>query len=83
MRFLLKPRTINKKQYIIGSICVLVAFIALLVPSIILMSNGTAEAKLVLNQFTWGLILLALAISILFGLIITIPPLFIKKKQNA
>ena len=83
VRFLLKPRNINKKQYIIGSICVFTSFLALLIPAIIMMSTSKAEAKLVLNTFTWGLILLALAISILFGLIITIPPLFIKKKQNA
>ena len=83
VRFILKPRDVNKKQYIIGSICVLVAFIALLVPAIILMNNGKAAATLVLNSFTWGLILLALAISVVFGLVITIPPLFIKPKVNA
>ena len=83
VRYLLHRRDVNRLQYIIGSICVGVAFIALLVPSIILMTSSNAAATLVLNKFTWGLILLALAISILFGLIITLPPLFLKKKELA
>ena len=82
IRFILKPKEVNKKQYIIGSICVGVALLALIIPAIIMMANTKATATLALNQFTWGLIILSLGISIAFGLIITLPPLFIKKKET-
>ena len=82
IRFLLKPRTVNQKQYIIGSICVGVVALAMLIPAIILMATSTPAQKLAFNQFNWGLILLALAITVLFGLIITLPPLFTKKKPE-
>lgn len=83
VRYIKKPRSISQKQYMIGSIAVGGAFLALLIPAIILMASGHFSKALVLNSFTWGLILLALAISILLGLIITLPPLILNKKQNA
>ena len=82
IRYMLKPREINRKQYIIGSGAVFTTFLALFIPAIILMNSGAAQATLVLNKFTWGLILLALAIAVVLGLVITIPPLFIKKPSN-
>ena len=82
IRYLLKPRNVNQKQYIIGSIATGVSALALLIPGIILMATSKFEQNLVLNQFNWGLIILSLGISILFGLVITIPPLFIKKKEQ-
>ncbi len=47
------------------------------------MATSEATATLVLNQFNWGLITLALAISLLFGLIFLLPPLFNKKEVVA
>ena len=82
VRYLRNPKVINQKQYIIGSGCVAIASLALMIPGIILMANNPRSNTLVLNTFNWGLILLFLGISVLFGLIITLPPLFIKRKTE-
>lgn len=81
IRSILKPREINKMQYIIGSICVGVVALGFMIPAIIMMSTTAPLTKLALNQFSWGLILLSLGIAVILGLIITLPPLFIKKKE--
>ena len=80
IRYLRKKKDVNKNQYFIGSICVFATFVALFVPAIILMSSSKMSQTLVLNKFNWGLILLSLSISVLFGLLITLPPLLLSKK---
>lgn len=82
IRFIKKPREINRNQYLIGSIAVGISALALMIPGIIMMANSSFEQKLAFNQFNWGLILLALGVSILFGMVITLPPLFIKKTET-
>ena len=82
VRYLKKRKEVNHLQYIIGSICVFVTFLALFVTAIILMVTSKMSATLVLNKFNWGLILLALSISVLFGLLITLPPLFLEPKAE-
>ena len=81
IRYLNKPKDINRKQYIIGSIAVFVVALGLMIPAIIMMATSARASTLVLNKYSWGLILLSIGISILFGLIITLPPLFLKKKE--
>ena len=83
VRYLMKPKDINRKQYQIGSIVVGVISLPLLITGIIMMSTSSFAQELVFNQFNWGLIVLALGVAILFGLIITLPPLFIKKQETA
>ena len=83
VRYLLHKRDVNHKLYLIGSICVAVIGLGLVGLSIALMSTSKAATTLVLNQFNWGLIILTLAISLLFGLIFLLPPLFNKKEVVA
>ena len=83
VRYLLHKRDVNHKLYLIGSICVAVIGLGLVGLSIALMATSKAATTLVLNQFNWGLIILALAISLLFGLIFLLPPLFNKKEVVA
>ena len=83
VRYFLKPRKVNEKQYFIISVIISLVFVALLVPSIILLSKGHASATLQLNTFTWGLILLALSISALLTLGITLVPIINQRKKNA
>lgn len=82
VRYLKNRREVNDKQYLIGSICVFLVFVALFVPAIILMVSSKPATSIALNTFNWGLILLTLSISVLFGLIITLPPLLVKKKET-
>ena len=82
IRYLKKRKEVNIKQYVIGTACVFVTFLALFIPAIIMMVTSKAQPTLVLNKFNWGLILLSLSISVLFGLIITLPPLFLDKKET-
>ena len=70
----------NQKQYLIGSISVGLVALAFVIPAIIMMANSSFTKTLVLNTFNWGLILLAVGVSILFGLVITLPPLINNKK---
>ena len=83
VRYLLHKREVNSKTYLIGAICVAVIGLGLVGLSIALMATSKAAATLVLNQFNWGLIVLTLAISLLFGLIFLLPPLFNKKQVVA
>lgn len=83
IRYIKKPHNINRNQYIIGSICVGGVSLALLVAGIVMMATSSFTQTLAFNQFNWGLIILSLGASILFGLLITLPPLFIKKKEVA
>ena len=83
IRFLLSKKSYdNKLRYLIGTICVGVVSIALIVVAAILMSSSSFATKLALNQFNSGLIVLAIGISVLFGLLITLPPLLKKKEEN-
>ncbi len=82
IRYLRKPREINQKQYLFGSVGVAIVALGLMIPGIILMANNPHSNTLVLNTFNWGLILLFLGIAVLFGLIITLPPLILKKKPE-
>ena len=81
VRFLKQPREVNKNLYLFGSIGVGVVALALIIPGIIMMANSSFSASLEFNTFNWGLIILAIGVSILLGLLITLPPLFIKKKE--
>ena len=80
VRYLRKPRQINRNKYLIGSVCVAFVSIGLIALGAILMSQSSFTKSLVLNQFHWGLIVLTLGVSLLFGLMITLPPL-LKKEQ--
>ena len=80
IRYMRKPKVVNQKQYLIGSIAVGVISLAFVIPAIIMMANSSFTKTLVLNTFNWGLILLAVGVSILFGLVITLPPLINNKK---
>ena len=80
IRYIRKPKVVNQKQYLIGSISVGVVALAFIIPAIIMMANSSFTKTLVLNTFNWGLILLAVGVSILFDLIITLPPLINNKK---
>ena len=82
IRYLRKPKEFNKKLYFFGSIGVGSISLILLVTSIILMATSSFKKALVLNQFNWGLIVLTISISILFMLLITLPPLILKRKEN-
>lgn len=82
IRFIKNPKNINQKQYLFGSIGVGVVSIALLVVGISFMAKSSFTKTLTFNQFNWGLIVLSLGVSLLFGLLITLPPLFIKKKEE-
>lgn len=82
IRFIKQPKEINRNKYLYGSIGVAIVSITLLVVSIIMMSTSSFNKTLVFNKFNWGLIILSLGISCLFGLLITLPPLFIKKKER-
>lgn len=81
VRYLKNPKNKKPLPYIIETVCVGVVSVTLIVVGAVMMSTSKFAQELVLNQFNWGLIILALGISALFGLLITLPPLFIKKKD--
>ena len=81
VRYLKNKKERNQLAHIIETICVGVVSLTLIVVGIVMMSSSSFSKELVLNKFNWGLIVLALGISVLFGLLITLPPLFIKKKE--
>ena len=81
VRYLKNKKERNRLAHIIETICVGVVSLTLIVVGIVMMSSSSFSKELVLNKFNWGLIVLALGISVLFGLLITLPPLFIKKKE--
>ena len=83
VRYLKSNKQANKLVHIIGTASVGVVGLALLGVGIGLMSTSTFSKTLALNQFNWGLIVLALGISLLLGLLITLPPLIIKKENIA
>ena len=83
VRFLLTKKALDKeakKDKIAQTICVSVIGIALLVAGIILMNASNFVATLSFNKFNIGVILLALGVSALLCLLITIPPLI--KRQH-
>ena len=83
VRFLLSKKAVsNKLPFIIGTAVVGVLSVGGIVTASILMANSSFATKLALNQFNTGLIVLALAISLLFGLLITLPPLIKKNKEE-
>ena len=82
VRTIRHPRVVNIKAKIIETVCVSVVSLGLIIPGIILMATGTFSSSLVLNSFSWGIILLVLGVSLLLQLMITIPPLFINKKPE-
>ena len=82
-RFLLSKKAVsNKLPFIIGTAIVGALSVGGIVAASILMANSSFATKLALNQFNTGLIVLALAISLLFGLLITLPPLIKKNKEE-
>ena len=82
IRYVKKPRNVNKNLYLFGSIGVGVVALAIMIPGIVMMSTSPFSKTLAFNTFNWGFILLAIGISILLGLLVTLPPLFIKGKEN-
>ncbi len=81
IRFIRQPRQINKLTYIIGTASVGVVSAALIGVGIGLMSTSSFSQKLALNQYNSGLIVLAVGVALMLGLLITIPPLVLKKKE--
>ena len=81
IRFIRKPHEINRLTYIIGTASVGVVSAALIGVGIALMSTSSFSQKLALNQYNSGLIVLAVGVSLMLGLLITIPPLVMKKKE--
>ena len=74
-------KEVNKLEKIIETACVAVVALTLIVVGAVMMSSSSFSKELVLNKFNWGLIVLALGIALLMGLLITLPPLLIKKKE--
>ena len=83
IRAIKNPRRVNKTVHLIGTICVSVVSLALIIPGIILMANNTLPSTLSYNPYTWGIVLLVLGVSLLLELMITLPPLLINKKETA
>ena len=81
VRYLLKKKEANKLAKIIETAAVGVVALTLIIVGAVMMSSATFSKALVLNKYNWGLILLALGIVSSSGLLITLPPLFIKKKE--
>ena len=81
MRYLKNKKSANKLAKIIETAVVGVIALTLVIIGSIMMANSEFSKELVFNKFNWGLILLALGVASLFGLLITLPPLFVKKKE--
>ena len=81
MRYLKNKKSANKLAKIIETAVVGVIALTLVIIGSIMMANSEFSKELVFNKFNWGLILLALGVASLFGLLITLPPLLIKKKE--
>ena len=81
VRYLKNKKTANKLAKIIETAAVGVIALTLIIIGSIMMANSEFSKELVFNKFNWGLILLALGVASLFGLLITLPPLLIKKKE--
>ena len=81
VRYLMNKKDVNKLAKIIETAVVGVVALTLIVIGAVMMSSSSFSKELVLNKFNWGLIVLALGIASLFGLLITLPPLFVKKKE--
>ena len=81
VRYLLNKKDVNKLAKIIETAVVGVVALTLIIIGSVMMSSSSFAKELVLNKFNWGLIVLALGIALSFGLLITLPPLFIKKKE--
>lgn len=82
VRWILKPRDVNMKVYLIGTIAVSVVSVTLLTVGAILMGTGHFVQTLSFTQYNWGIICLFLGLSVLFSLLVTLPPFFIKKKEQ-
>ncbi len=81
IRYLRNKREINQRLYFFGSIGIASISVILLVVSIILMSTSSFKTQLALNTFNWGLIVLTISLSVLMGLLITLPPLIMSRKR--
>ena len=81
VRTIKHPRHTNITAHIIETIIVSIVSLGLIIPGIIMMATNTFSPTLVLNAFSWGIILLVLGVSLLFQLMITIPPIFIRKQE--
>ena len=81
VRYLLHKKEVNKLAKIIETAAVSVVALTLIIIGAVMMSSSSFSKELVLNKYNWGLILLALGIASACGLLITLPPLFIKKKE--
>ena len=81
VRYLKNRKPANKLAKIIETACVGVVALTLIIIGAVMMSSSSFSKELVLNKFNWGLIILALGIASLMGLLITLPPLFLKKKE--
>lgn len=81
VRYLKNKKDVNKLAKIIETAAVGVVALTFIVVGAVMMSSSSFSKELVLNKFNWGLILLALGVASAFGLLITLPPLFIKKKE--
>ena len=81
VRTIKHPKRINKIPYIVGTVVLSIASLGFIIPGIILMANNTFYYTLSFSPFNWGIILVVVGVSLMFELLITIPPLF-KNKNN-
>ena len=81
VRYLRNKKDVNKLAKMIETASVCVVGLTLIIVGAVMMGTSSFSQALVLNKFNWGLIILALGISALMGLLITLPPLFSKKKE--
>ena len=81
VRYLMNKKDVNKLAHIIETAVIGVISLTLIIIGAVMMANSEFSKELVFNKFNWGLIVLALGVSVLFGLLITLPPLLIKKKE--
>ena len=72
-----------KKVGLVSSIVVVVVAVALIAVSVVLLANNPFKIEVVYNGFNVGLMILVLGISVLLGLVISLPILFdgLKNKQ--
>ena len=82
IRTIKHPRKPKMVLHLVGTIAVGVLSLACIIPGIILMANNTFSSILVYNAFNWGILLTVIGVALLLGLMITIPPLFINKKET-
>ena len=81
IRYLKNRKEVNKLPKIIETVAVGVVGLTLIIIGAVMMSSSSFSKELVLNKFNWGLILVALGVASLSGLLISIPPLLVTKKE--